>query len=222
MRNNYLVDNEEIVFRRANINDNLEDIAELIYCTDPFIYPFWFNNDINEAKRVLKELIKEQGFIFNYNNIYIAYDKTNNHIVGMICALDKTINLEYDYSKLETINNRYAFTIEKYIKPILEEVKNSEVMYIPNVCVKEGYRGKRIGSCLLGYFIDQMEAVGYESFGLDCLLHNMRAKNLYHSFGFKEMKLIVGFDGTDTSRVEVVSFLRKKGNYFPYEFAIKD
>lgn len=55
-----------------------------------------------------------------------------------------------------------------------------------------------------------MEVVGYDTFALDCLLHNLRAKNLYHSMGFKEMKEIVGFDGTDHSNVEVVSFLRKK------------
>ena len=63
-----------------------------------------------------------------------------------------------------------------------------------------------------------MENAGWEEFALDCLLHNLRAKNLYHSFGFKEMKEIVGFDGTDHSTVEVVSFLRKKGDYLPYEF----
>lgn len=65
-----------------------------------------------------------------------------------------------------------------------------------------------------------MEVVGYDTFALDCLLHNLRAKNLYHSMGFKEMKEIVGFDGTDHSNVEVVSFLRKKGNYYPEEFQV--
>ena len=65
-----------------------------------------------------------------------------------------------------------------------------------------------------------MEVVGYDAFALDCLLNNLRAKNLYHSMGFKEMKEIVGFDGTDHSNVEVVSFLRKKGNYYPEEFQV--
>ena len=31
MKNVFKVENEEIVFRRANIEDNLEQIAELIY-----------------------------------------------------------------------------------------------------------------------------------------------------------------------------------------------
>ena len=56
----------------------------------------------------------------------------------------------------------------------------------------------------------QMERAGWQEFALDCLSHNLRAKNLYHSLGFKEIKEIVGFDGTDHSTVEAVSFLGKK------------
>lgn len=47
-------------------------------------------------------------------------------------------------------------------------------------------------------------------------------KNQMYCFGFREMKEIVGFDGTDHSNVEVVSFLRKKSDYLPYEFANLD
>jgi len=69
----------------------------------------------------------------------------------------------------------------------------------------------------LGYFISQMEDVGFNKFALDCLLHNLPAKNLYHSLGFREMKLINGFTGGDDP-LDVVCFLRKKGAYLPEEF----
>ena len=39
-KNNYAVENEKIIFRRACLNDNMEEIAELIYDTDKYIYPF--------------------------------------------------------------------------------------------------------------------------------------------------------------------------------------
>lgn len=217
-RKNYIVENEEIIFRRARIDDNIEEIAELLYHTDPYIYPFWFNHDLQEAKKFLVERIKEEGFIFNYNNIYIAYDKTTNHIVGILCGLDNSVNLKYDYSTIENINNNYHFTINHYIKEIINEVVDSNHLYISNICVDKNYRGKHIGTRLLGYFIRQMENAGFETFALDCLLHNLRAKNLYHNFGFREIKEIVGFDGTENSKVEVVSMLRKKGEYLPEEF----
>lgn len=218
MKNSFMVENEEIEFRRATKNDNFIEIAELIYKTDEYIYPFWFDNNIENAKNILNDLIGTEGFIFNYNNLYIAYDKSTNHIVGILCGLDRTENFEYDYSELENINKTSNFTVKKYLKALITEAKENDFLYISNLCVDKEYRGKKIGTKLLGYFLTQMEKTGYDKFALDCLLHNLRAKNLYHSFGFKEMKEIVGFDGTNESKVEVVSMLRKKGDYLPKEF----
>lgn len=47
-KKDYKVGFEDIILRRAKKDDNMEDIARLIYETDPYIYPFWFNNDIAE------------------------------------------------------------------------------------------------------------------------------------------------------------------------------
>jgi len=218
-KNSYLVENELIYFRRAKKDDNMVEIARLIYDTDPYIYPFWFNKDENKCVDFLKEEILKDGFIFNYNNLYVAYDSTLNKIVGVICAIDKSVNLKYDYETLGKINDCYRKTINGYIQPILDEVEafDSETIYIPNVCIDKGLRGKKIGTKLLGYFISQMEDVGFNKFALDCLLHNLPAKNLYHSLGFREMKLINGFTGGDDP-LDVVCFLRKKGAYLPEEF----
>lgn len=220
MRNNYLVENNMIYFRRAKKDDNMEEIAKLIYDTDPYIYPYWFQEDESKCIAFFKEKILEEGFLFNYNNLYIAYDSTINKIVGVICAIDKSVNLNYDYDKLKNINDNYNKTINKYIKPILDEVEefDNETIYIPNVCIDKNLRGKKIGTKLLGYYISQMEKAGFNKFALDCLLHNLQAKNLYHSLGFREMKLMNGFSGDD-SIVEVVSFFRKKGAYLPEEFS---
>lgn len=220
MKNSYLVENNMIYFRRATKDDNMEEIAKLIYDTDPYIYPFWFEKDEKKCIDFFREKILEEGFIFNYNNLYVAYDSTINRIVGVICAIDKSVNLNYDYDKLKNINDNYKITINEYIKPILDEVEefDDETIYIPNVCIDKNLRGKKIGTKLLGYYISQMEKVGYNKFALDCLLHNLQAKNLYHSMGFREMKLISGFTG-DNSTVEVVSFFRKKGAYLPEEFS---
>ncbi|MBE6155298.1 MAG: GNAT family N-acetyltransferase [Firmicutes bacterium] len=215
----YLVENELIYFRRAKKDDNMEEIARLIYDTDPYIYPYWFDKNESKCVDFLKEEMLKDGFIFNYNNLYVAYDSTSNKIVGVICAIDKSVNLKYDYETLEKVDERYKTTIKKYIRPILDEVEkyDFQTMYIPNVCIDNNLRGKKIGSRLLGYFISQMEKAGFNKFALDCLLHNLQAKNLYHGLGFKEMKLMNGFTGDD-SLIDVVCFLRKKGAYLPEEF----
>ena len=54
----------------------------------------------------------KDGFIFNYNNLYIAYDHSINKVVGVICAIDKTVNLNYDYENLQTVNDRYNITVK--------------------------------------------------------------------------------------------------------------
>ena len=90
MKNSYLVENEFIYFRRAKKEDNMEEIAKLLYQTDPYIYPFWFDNDEDKCIEFLKNEILKDGFIFNYNNLYVAFDKTINKIVGVICAIDKS------------------------------------------------------------------------------------------------------------------------------------
>ena len=219
MKNSYQIENDLIYFRRATKEDNMREIAELIYDTDPYIYSFWFNNNKERCIEFLNEEMKKEGFIFNYNNLYIAYDKTLNKIVGILCAIDKSLNLEYRYEELQKVNDNYKITVAQYIMPIIDEVKSydNETIYIPNVCIDKSLRGRKIGTKLLGYYIKQMEKEGFNKFALDCLLHNLPANNLYHSLGFREMKLINGFDGKG-GKVDVVSFLRKKGAYLPEEF----
>ena len=219
MINSYQIENDLIYFRRATKEDNMREIAELIYDTDPYIYSFWFNNNKERCIEFLNEEMKKEGFIFNYNNLYIAYDKTLYKIVGILCAIDKSVNLEYRYEELQKVNDNYKITVAQYIMPIIDEVKSydNETIYIPNVCIDKSLRGRKIGTKLLGYYIKQMEKEGFNKFALDCLLHNLPAKNLYHSLGFREMKLINGFDGKG-GKVDVVSFLRKKGAYLPEEF----
>ena len=129
MKNSYEVNLEDVLFRRAKETDNMRDIATLIYQTDPYIYPFWFNNDVEKAKDFLEDKIKMPGFVFNYDNIYVAYDKKTDKIVGIIVAIDPSLNLEFDYKPYEEINSNYEFTINNYIKGCIEEVKKGDFLY---------------------------------------------------------------------------------------------
>ena len=222
-KNDYLLIYDEIDLRRANKDDNFEEIASLIYQTDPYIYPFWFKGGVEEAKKVLPKYIADPGFIYYYENCYIAYDKTTGHIVGLICAIDYTTNLDYDYTELSNTNDEYAFVVKNYIKLLIDEVNGNKSMYIVNCCVDKTVRSKRIGSVMLGNFIKLMEKAGYDTIEFDCLLHNVRAKNLYHSLGFKEMYTGIGFNGTENPTYpEIVFFKRKTGDSLLGEFKFDD
>jgi len=217
-KENYEIDLEDILIRRALKTDNPDEMATLIYQTDPYIYPYWFNNSVDEAIEFLKDKIFMPGFIFYYEHLYVAIDKSNNKIIGLIAAFEPDSDLDFDYTEYEKINTNHHVTINRYIKECINDIKNNNDIYIMNCTVLEDFRGKKIGTKLLGYYITYMEKQGYDSYRLDCLLHNLRAKNLYHSLGFKEMEEIVGFRGFYKRPVEVVVFKRHKGNYLPEEF----
>ena len=221
MKNTYRIEEGTIVFRRATKDDDFARIVKLIYETDPYIYPYWFKNDINEAINVIIPRMTEEGFIFNYENFYVAYEVELKKIVGVVGAIDPTTNLDYDYSSLEAVNHNYDFTIKNYLKVLIDEVKEKKYMYITNICIDVTYREKRIGYRLLKYFIEQMHDVGFDEIGFDCLMHNLRAKNLYHSLGFKEVSEGFGFDGTDNSTVEIVFFFFFKTKFTADDFQMK-
>lgn len=175
----------EMEFRKTNEDDNLEEIAELLYLTDQYIYPYWFGS-LENCKRELPALLLEDKFFFNINNLFIMKDVNNNKIIGVVCVVDKNVDLSYDYSKLEKVNERYRFTVNTYIKALIEEVKNADFAYISNVCVHPGYRGKHIGSIMVRQVIEVYRRKCFKEMALDVLADNSGAIKLYNNLGFKK------------------------------------
>lgn len=160
----------------------------------------------------------EEGFIFNYKNCRIAVDQDNGKIVAMLCSISPDTNLDYDYTDLTNVNDNYKFIIDDYIKYLIDEVTEKKFVYLTNIAVDVDYRGKKIGSRILKDWLQHADEAGYTEIGFDCLMHNLRAKNLYHSLGFKEVAEGIGFDGTIYSTVETVFFKRKTIPYIEEDF----
>lgn len=200
------VDNK-IIIRKANENDNLERISELIYNVDPYIYPYWFEN-LENCKKVLPKLILEDNFIFNIETIYIAINSDNDEIIGLSSIVDKYTSLEYDYEKLSSNNSNVKYTIEKYIKPMIENIKTKNIATITNMCVKKEYRNMHIGYKLLKTVIEEYinnndNDIEYIEF--DVLAHNPSAIKLYQNLGFKQISDIEeGFNGSNMKKPEVI------------------
>ena len=182
MDNNNLNDN--VIVRRVTLEDDFSAIAELIYKTDDYIYPYWFHNSIEECKRVLPSLMKEEGFFYNYKSMYVAVDKKTGKIVGLTCIVLPDTNLEYDYSKLRSVDDHYSFTIDNYVMELIKEVKELGLPYISNVCVDEKYRGQHIGSIMLNHVLKENLEI-YKKILLDVLSNNPAAIRLYQNLGFK-------------------------------------
>lgn len=202
--------NFQLMIRKATIEDNLKDIAELIYSTDDYIYPYWFET-IDKCREELSVLLVEENFFFNINNLYVAVDKLNNKIVGVLCILDKDIDFEYDYEKLRNYNERYRFTIDNYVMGLIKEVKESEFAYISNVCIHKDYRGKKIGNKLISHVIDIYANKYFNGIFLDVLANNPGAIKLYQNLGFEQFtEIFSGFNAPNEEKPDVFSMRRSR------------
>ena len=192
-----------LVFRRATSNDNLEKISKLLYYTDEYIYPYWFGNLENCLKELTPLLVKDK-FFFNINNLYIAvFEK---EILGVVCIVDKNTDLSFDYTELRKVNNRYKFTIDNYIKGLIDEVSNVEFAYISNVCVDPNYRDMHVGTFILEHLLQEYKKQKYDEVVLDVLADNSRAIHLYEKMGFKkDSKVFPGFNDPKEKKPDVFS-----------------
>ena len=192
-------------FRKATINDNLEEIAELIYCTDDFIYPYWFGS-LENCRKELSCLLKEDKFFFNVNNLYLAIDETLNKIAGIICIVDKSVDFSYDYEKLRAYNENYKFTIDNYVMGLIKEVEETDFAYISNVCVHKDYRGKHIGNRLVEYAVEVYSEKMFKEIVLDVLADNPGAIRLYQKLGFEQFtEIFKGFNNPNETKPDVFS-----------------
>lgn len=194
------IDTNNILIRKANINDNFEQIAELIYETDPYIYPHWFHNNVEECKEVIAPLLDKEGFFFNYNSMHLLIDKTNNKIIGLIQIIDKDTNFNYDYTELMNKDKTYKFTIENYIFELIEEVNKFGLPYFSNIVIHHDYRGLKLGSIMMDYILKECKDKYYK-FILDVLAENPAAVRLYEKMGFVTTEKNMGFKN-DSEKIE--------------------
>jgi len=202
----------EILIRKANKEDDLNRICELIYDVDPYIYPYWFGTKEN-CKKILSKLLLEDSFVFNIETFYIAIDKSNNKIVGIASIVDKYTNLEYDYSSLLEYNDNFNFVINEYIMPMIEAVKENNTACLTNMCVDKKYRNMHIGLNLLDFaindYINNSKNLG-NAIEFDVLKDNISAIKLYKHLGFKQVgNVLKGFNGKDLNAPDVI-IMRKR------------
>ena len=75
-----------MIIRKLKKSDNLKQAAKLIYLTDPYIYPYWFEDNIEKGIQTLTQMLQEPT-IFSYKNCIAAI--VNKQVVGLIVYVTK-------------------------------------------------------------------------------------------------------------------------------------
>ncbi len=195
---------ETTVIRRLSLTDNHDKVADLIYHTDKYIFPYMFNGDIELAKKILVRMIKRDT-IYNYRNIYVA--ECDGEILGIMISMPTPISVDLQemmsaYFDVEAVvDEKFKRVFEEYYKPLENEPPD---IYIANICVDSRYRGMKIASKMLKTMLRDDK-----NYHLETVKANEHAFKLYKQMGFEVDYEYPGF--TDVPCYRMTRKANKKG-----------
>lgn len=185
-----------ILCRPLALNDDLRQVARLIYYTDDYIFPFMFNGNLTAAEKVLANMIRRDT-IYNYKNISVAL--SDDKIVGIVVSQRTPLNItpnEMCDCFIESgiiLDERFAKVYNEYYKLLNDE---PEGIYIANVCVDKLYRGLGVATKMLETLLKKDE-----TYHLESVKANVNALRLYQKAGFEIDYEYPGFTGVPCYRM---------------------
>lgn len=169
--------NNEIIVRPLNEEDDFDKVAQLIYLSDKFIYPYWFNT-IEDGVKVIKEMISLPT-LYNINNIHIA--EYNGIIVGAVVAQNSPvienesgIELAFHRANVAMDSRTHEIYLNYYAK-----MNDGVGFYVANIAVDADYRHRGIAATLL-YEVIKDKPTSH----LECVKENIGAWRVYQRLGF--------------------------------------
>lgn len=191
-----------LTIRPARPYDNTDEIARLIYLTDPLIYPGWFRGcDESEPSATLTRLIMSPGSIFYWGHLTLATvrptpDSNKEQIVALLNTLESpTSRHDYDYKRFKDQSPIFRDVIERYVEPLHLQARTSPDGTIigVNLCTHPDYLHLGIARHLLRTFIELAYAQGYSTIEAECPCNNDTTLSLYHSFNFYVTSHLIGY-----------------------------
>ena len=201
--------NGEMSGRQLTSEDSLtsaqyRDIAFLIYETDPFIYPALFFSEGGDspeqnAIRILSESIqRNDDRMFCKDNLYVF--GTADCIAGMILWHEGALNWKPD-SLMKIAASLSVHLSERNVQKVREEyfekydeANETRTLSLINLCVRDIFRGKGVGSSMLeGFLADHRQ----QTAELCVLSANRKAIQLYQNHGFEIIRHYSGFSLSD-------------------------
>ena len=189
--------------KQLNMNEILsdgqyDDISNLIYETDRYIYPALFYGESdprNNALHILPHILKlGTDSMFNKERLFVGLEEYK--IVGLILWIKGTLYWDADNfmliaSKLgiDLLKSNVYAVKDSYIEERYTIGNNSHISII-NVAVHPEYRGQGVGHHLLKEFIEEHKE---ETMELCVLADNAPAISLYQNCGFKIASQTSGF-----------------------------
>lgn len=170
---------QTLEIRSLRKDDDLKKVADLIYSSDNYIYPYLFDNDISVAERVLVNMMLDDT-IYNYKNIRIAL--SSGQIIAMIITKKTPFKVSHEtmincFIKAHVpVGERFAKVFNGYFKLLADELPD---VYIANLAVDKIYRGIGVGRKLMQSIFED-----HFTYHLEVVKANVSAVALYQKLGF--------------------------------------
>ena len=147
-----------IIVRKLTLKDDLVRVGRLIYLTDPYIFPYLFDSDIDAAARVFAEMVK--GDISSATPLVVSSSE----------MMDAYMRAG------EIVDEKFAKVFKEYYTLLENE---PDGIYIANVSVDPKFRRRGVADALLDAVIKDGEL-----YRLETVKANEGAYCLYVKHGF--------------------------------------
>ena len=169
----------EVTVRPVQDGDDLMQIAKLIYLSDKYIYPYWFDS-IEDAQKVICAMM-DLDTLYNKRNITVAVAPDGVIAGASVSKLCPIIESEEEIVKAfhiagVTCDERTHDIFCQYYDKMRED---SDGLYLANIAVDPEYRNRGIAATLVSYLLNATEKSH-----LECVQANVGAWRLYQRLGF--------------------------------------
>ena len=171
---------KDVTIRPMQDGDDAVKIGRLIYLTDPYIYPYWFDS-IEIGERVLAKMICLPT-MYQRENITVAID-ASGEIAG-VAVSEQTPFRKSEDDIIRAFEKAGVKPDERTRKIFLDYYDKmgdeTDGYYIANLATDPKFRGRGIGAAMLSYITKDKPLAT-----LECVVKNSSALRLYQRMGFK-------------------------------------
>ena len=171
---------EEVTVRKLQDGDDLAQVSRLIYLTDPYIYPYWFDS-LEDGIKVLSAMI-DMPTLYHRENITVAV-MPDGFIAGIIVSKQAPFseNIDDIYKAFALagvqVDERTDFVFQSYYAKMGAA---NDGYYLANIAVDDNYRKRGIATAMINHVLQ-----GKQYCTLESVIANAGSWRLYQRLGFK-------------------------------------
>ena len=170
---------DEVTIRPLRTGDDMLQVARLIYLTDPYIYPYWFDS-LEQGQQVIAAMMTLPT-VYRVSHITVAV-LSDGFVAGMVVACptpfvehEEDIHRAFSMAGVPVDARSHTIFEQYYAKMGVAD----QGLYIANIAVDPNCRHRGIAAALLS---DALR--GQSHCSLDCVQANTGAWRLYQRLGF--------------------------------------